>query len=202
MSCHICTKSCTTNCCKKKPEVLFFDKPKNLEWNSGDLDETIIFDKKIKLCSKTNVNIESTISAQTIFGDIAPIIYNAYKLYVDGKLVSQAGFQPDVEQYSEENLNHIETSSLTWSGIKCCCFNVKVTAQLLRQSLFTTTTETINPNQNEITSDIKKEGTVGEAKGAFLRINLLSCDSSTYFFKNNFAVWDNQRPITLFDETL
>lgn len=184
---------------KNCDKTIFLDKPKNTFWSLSD-GEITLFQKKVKICEKTNVSIESSIAAEIDILNAADA-YNVYKLYIDDKEVTNSGYEAVSQpQVGSQNL---ETSSLTWVGTECCCFVVKLTAQIFRTRIPPPPPRPPPPPPPIISSNIiENEGNFDLAKGAFLRINLLSTCSAVYFFKNIEADWSDNNPAILFKETI
>lgn len=158
------------------PKILFFDTPTTLQWNIGN-NEVILYEEKIKLNNSKLINVDSTIAAEITSADSFTGIntFNTYRLYINERLVSVAGYETDVDIVLGPNL---ETSSLIWGGKVIPnnttqnyfkknkkskkYVNIKVTAQL-KTSLGSLVTSNVD---NSI-------GRFIGAKGAFLRVTIL-----------------------------
>lgn len=125
--------NCNNYCHETKPEIKFFNDPENVSWISSNPAETTLFEETLDICEKSHISVESTIAAELIAdGNNDDPTYNCYKLYVNDKIVSRAGYETGYDSVNVQSLPpRLETSSLTWSGTKCKKITVKLTAQVI-----------------------------------------------------------------------
>jgi len=138
-----------------KCKIYFDNNPRVKNINSSQ-GEVTLFEKMVHVNNYKNINIDAMIAGEIINGGA----YAVYKMYVDGKIVSQGGYEAEGDVFAP----NLETSTLIWgkSFCKCCkCIIVKVTAQIVK-----TTT-------NELTPTLNFDNMIGSfqgAKGASIRV--------------------------------
>lgn len=145
-------------------KIDFLREPKNKSWTSYD-GEIILFEHAVCGGKTKQISIDANITSEIVGADgfsssADNELYNVYKLYVNGELVAQTGYESETDQYAP----NLSPAHMIWAGDICRKHSttIKVTAELIvRIDGFTT----------EVNSNVDKTvGKFRDAKGAFLRV--------------------------------